>query len=80
MPPKGSPAWHKAQMGNDGKQKVDKTFGMKNKKGKAVQQIIAAQKGGVATDSAAMQKRREEMKRAEAAALEALLFQVRQQS
>lgn len=68
-------------MGNDGaKQKLDKTFGMKNKKGKAVQQIVAAQKGGQVADNAAAQKRREEMKRAEAAALDALLFQVRQWS
>jgi hypothetical protein len=69
------------QMGNDGgKVKTDKTFGMKNKKGKAVQQMLASQKGGQVTDNAAAQKRREEMKRAEAAALDALLFQVRQWS
>eukprot|EP00967_Tisochrysis_lutea_P157188 scaffold318413_cov32-Tisochrysis_lutea.AAC.2 len=76
MPPKGSPAWHAMQKGDSGKTKVDKTFGMKNKKGKAVQSLIAAQRGGQGNDSAAAQKRREEQKKAEAQALEALLFQV----
>ena len=59
------------------KASVDKTFGLKNKKGKQVQSMLASARGMAGEDNAALQKRREEMKRAEAAALNALLFTVR---
>uniref|UniRef100_A0A7S3SR53 ZC3H15/TMA46 family C-terminal domain-containing protein n=1 Tax=Emiliania huxleyi TaxID=2903 RepID=A0A7S3SR53_EMIHU len=74
MPAKGTPAWHAAQKAQaGGKPQVDKTFGMKNKKGKAVQAKFHTQNGGA--DNAAQEKRRAEMKKAEQEAMNALLFQ-----
>ena len=76
MPAKGTPAWHAAQKAQaGGKPQVDKTFGMKNKKGKAVQAKFHTQNGGA--DNAAQEKRRAEMKKAEQEAMNALLFQAR---
>ncbi len=55
--------------------KVDKTFGMKNKKGKAVQNMArAAQGSNAAQDAKAFKAQKEAAKRAEIEAMNALLF------
>ena len=70
MPPK-----KQQQQGKSSSSKVDKTFGMKNKKGKAGRDIVRSQAGGQVSDAAAFKKQKEAQKRAEMDAVNALLFQ-----